>query len=64
MGSPWNGIDRKPMDLAIKSEFVLPDHRDALGTTTPIVIGGRLYVREDEQLFCYDVRTKSVTLGC
>ena len=39
-----------------KGEFVLPDHVDSLGTTRPIVTGRRLYVREDDQLFCYDVR--------
>lgn len=48
-------IEASMGEPVIKSEFVLPDHRDALGTTTPIVTGGRLYVREDEQLFCYDV---------
>ncbi len=40
----------------LKGEFVLPDHVDSLGTTRPIITGKRLYVREDDQLFCYDVR--------
>jgi len=43
----------------VKGEFVLPDHQDTLGTTRPIVTGGRLYVREDDQLFCFDVRDRS-----
>jgi outer membrane protein assembly factor BamB len=42
-----------------KSEFLLPGHTNANGLTTPIVTGGRLYVREDDQLFCYDVRAQS-----
>lgn len=53
-------VEPRLTEPAIKSEFVLPDHRDSLGTTTPLVAGGRLYVREDEQLFCYDVRADSV----
>ena len=40
----------------VKGTFVLPDHQSALGTTRPVVTGRRLYVREDDQLFCYDVR--------
>lgn len=46
----------------VKSEFVLPDHKNSLGTTTPIVTGGRLFVREDDQLFCYDVRAEAAKL--
>ncbi len=41
---------------AVKGKFVLPDHQNAFGTTRPVVTGRRLYVREDDQLFCYDVR--------
>jgi precorrin-6B methylase 2 len=29
------------------------------GATAPVVAGGRLYVREDTRLFCYDVRRQS-----
>lgn len=46
-------------DAAVKSEFILPDHRDAMGTTTPFITEGRLFIREDDQLFCYDVRADS-----
>lgn len=40
----------------VKGAFLLPDHQDSLGTTRPVLTGGRLYVREDDQLFCFDVR--------
>jgi precorrin-6B methylase 2 len=40
----------------VNAEFALPDPQKSMGTTTPIVTGGRLYVREDDQLFCYNVR--------
>jgi len=43
-----------------KAEFALPDHRGSYGTSTPVVCGGRLYVREDDQLFCYDVRAEAL----
>ena len=55
-------IEPAPTELLVKSEFVLPDHKNSLGTTTPIVTGGRLYVREDDQLFCYDVRAEAAKL--
>ncbi|MEJ7593952.1 MAG: PQQ-binding-like beta-propeller repeat protein [Planctomycetaceae bacterium] len=42
------------------SEFALPNSQPSLGTTTPIVTGGRLYVREDDNLYCYDVRAESL----
>ena len=42
------------------SEFSLPNSQPSLGTTTPIVTGGRLYVREDDNLYCYDVRSDSL----
>jgi WD40 repeat protein len=55
-------VDPGPLEPAVKSQFLLPDHRSAMGTTTPIITGGRLYIREDEQLFCYDVRAESTAL--
>lgn len=40
----------------VKSQFTLPPHADPHTTATPIIAGGHLYLREDDQLFCYDVR--------
>lgn len=47
----------------VKSEFTLPDAQMAMGTSTPIITGGRLYVREDDQLLCYDIRAGAMTHG-
>ena len=34
----------------------LPDYKPSIGATSPVVAGGRLYLRDDNQLFCFDVR--------
>ena len=44
----------------VKATFPLPDHYPSMGTTTPVVAAGRLYIREDDQLFCYDIRADAV----
>ncbi len=41
---------------AVRGEFPLPDHLQSIGATFPVVTGGRLYLRNDDHLFCYDVR--------
>ena len=38
---------------------MLPEHHNAQGTTTPVVAGGHLFIREDDLLFRYDIRKKS-----
>jgi len=43
-------------DYVEKSRFTLPDHERAMGATNPVVTGGRLWMRDDNRLFCYDVR--------
>jgi outer membrane protein assembly factor BamB/precorrin-6B methylase 2 len=35
--------------------FKLGDPRKSLGSTFPVVAGGRLYVRDNDRLYCYDV---------
>jgi outer membrane protein assembly factor BamB len=37
------------------SHFKLPDARRSLGSTFPVVSGGRLYVRDNDRLYCFDV---------
>jgi outer membrane protein assembly factor BamB len=41
---------------AVRGAFLLPDHVKSAGATFPVVTGGRLYLRNDDHLFCYDVR--------
>ncbi len=47
----------------LKSEFILPEHHNAQGTTTPVVAGGHLFIREDDLLFRYDIRQESPDLS-
>ena len=45
-----------PEGHSIDGEFKVPDYnKPKSGSTSPVVAGGRLYVRDDERLFCYDV---------
>ena len=43
-------------DYVEKGQFTIPDHESAIGATNPVVAGGRLWLRDDNRLFCYDVR--------
>ena len=35
--------------------FKIPDYEKSLGVTAPVVAGGRLYLRDSNRLFCYDI---------
>jgi outer membrane protein assembly factor BamB len=37
-----------------------PVSGNALGATAPVIAGGRLYLRENETLFCYDIRSSAL----
>ena len=39
-----------------KSRFSLPEREPENGSTNPVVTGGRLWLRDDNRLFCYDLR--------
>lgn len=45
----------------VLGDFALPEHSSSMGITTPVVAGGRLYIREDDNLFCYDVGQEALT---
>jgi outer membrane protein assembly factor BamB len=49
-------IDIAESGPEVRGELPLPDHQNSFGTSTPVVTGGSLYIREDAQLFCYNVR--------
>jgi outer membrane protein assembly factor BamB len=38
-----------------KGRFVLPEARSSAGATFPVVTGGRLFVRDNDRLHCFDV---------
>jgi outer membrane protein assembly factor BamB len=52
-------IAATPKGYLEQGAFKVPDHQEALGATAPVIAGGRLYLRENEVLFCYDIRAHS-----
>jgi outer membrane protein assembly factor BamB len=50
-------IDANPEELKVEGSFQIPE-----GSTPswshPVVVGGRLYLRDKDRLLCYDVRSK------
>jgi SAM-dependent methyltransferase len=48
-----------PKGYLEKGAFKVPDHQEALGATAPVIAGGRLYLRENDVLLCYDIRAAS-----
>ncbi len=43
-------------ELLDRAQFRLPDHQPARGASNPVIAGGRLWLRDDDRLFCYDLR--------
>ena len=41
------------------SSFKIPDSGERPSWSHPVVIGGKLYLREQDRLFCYDVKAKN-----
>jgi precorrin-6B methylase 2 len=39
-----------------RGKFTLPDHVASSGATFPVITCGRMYVRDNDHLFCYDIR--------
>ncbi len=49
-------LEISPAGWVEHGKFVLPEAQCASGATLPVIAGGRLYLRDDSRLFCYDVR--------
>ncbi len=52
-----------PQGHRLVGEFRLPDRGDGPSWAHPVVCGGRLYIRHDEYLYCYDVSQRSRQAG-
>jgi outer membrane protein assembly factor BamB len=48
-------VEANPEKFVLKSWFAIPDAKPMPGSTAPVVTGGRLYLRDEERLLCYDV---------
>jgi len=51
-------VDVDSASLETRSSFPLPDIQPARGVTLPVIAHGRLYLRFDNQLFCFDISSE------
>jgi protein-L-isoaspartate O-methyltransferase len=49
-------VEATPSAYVEKGTFTIPDHEPSRGATFPVIAGGRLFLRDNNRLFCYDVR--------
>ena len=49
-------VPATPESYKSKGEFAVPDYEPARGATAPVLADGRLYLRSNARLHCYDVR--------
>jgi hypothetical protein len=48
-------VETNPAEYVAKGHFQLDEPRKGVGATFPVVAGGRLYIRDNDRLYCYDV---------
>jgi len=48
--------EANPEKFVLKASFPFPDFEKGMGATSPVLAGGRLYLRSEDHLLCYDVR--------
>ena len=48
-------VEVNPEGTTVKGSFPIPGQEQSVGVTFPVVAGGRLYLRDDDRLHCYDV---------
>ena len=44
-----------------KGQFQIPEHEQSVGVTSPVLANGRLWLRDNDRLFCYDVSGSALT---
>ena len=49
-------VEDSPKAYIETGRFKLPEPRDSIGCTLPVVAGGHFYVRDNDRLYCYDVQ--------
>lgn len=47
--------EANPKGFSVRGSFEIPGARQKAGATAPVVAGGRLYLRDDERLFVYEL---------
>jgi outer membrane protein assembly factor BamB len=56
-------VEASPKAYALKGKLQIPDAEGKPGSTMPVVTGGRLYLRDDDRIFCYDVKDEAAGPG-
>lgn len=51
-------VNASPAGYAEVSRFALPGRSDRNTWTYPVIINGRLYLRDQQTIFCYDIKAK------
>jgi outer membrane protein assembly factor BamB len=54
-------VEATPKAYLEKGTFRIPHPEEVLGVTFPVVAGGRLYLRDNNRLLCYDVRADALS---
>ncbi len=49
-------VEASLQGYAVHGSFSIPDHQPSIGATNPVIAAGRLYLRDDNQLLCYELR--------
>ncbi len=51
-------VEATPAEYKEKSQFKLPDRSSAPSWTHPVIANGRLYLRDQGAIFCYDIKAR------
>src|SRR5512140_2966678 len=54
-------VEATPRAYVEKGSFQIPAPEEVSGVTFPVVANGRLYLRDNSRLFCYDVRANALS---
>ena len=52
--------DVNSKDLSSLASFKLPDKQSSIGVTMPVIANGRLYLRDDDRMYCFDVSANAL----
>jgi outer membrane protein assembly factor BamB len=55
-------IEANPEKFVATSSFKIAGWQQATGATNPVVTGGRLYIRNESRLLCFDVRETALSV--
>jgi hypothetical protein len=51
-------VEATPQGYKEKGRFDPPDQSDTSSWSHPVIAGGKLYLRDQDVLLCYDIRAK------